>query len=81
MPLRNLKTAASWGQTPISSFAFRGSLPTSKPPISAVPEVGFSRPLSMLMVVVFPAPLGPRKPNISPLRISRFSPFTALTSS
>ena len=32
----------------------------------AVPEVGRSRPSSVRIVVVLPAPLGPRKPNTSP---------------
>src|SRR3954464_5317448 len=31
-----------------------------------LPAVGLMRPTSMRMVVVFPAPLGPRKPKISP---------------
>jgi len=52
----------------------------SKPSIWADPAVGFNRPQSMLIVVVFPAPLGPKNPNISPLRISRFRPLTAVTS-
>ncbi len=38
----------------------------SRPPTVALPEVGFSRPQSMRMVVDLPAPLGPRKPKISP---------------
>ena len=46
----------------------------------ADPAVGFNKPQSMLIVVVFPAPFGPKKPNIPPLRISRFTPLTALTS-
>ena len=32
------------------------------------------------MVVVFPAPLGPRKANISPWKTSRSTPATASTS-
>ena len=32
----------------------------------ARPEVGDSAPVSMRMVVDFPAPLGPKKPTISP---------------
>ena len=41
--------------------------PTSTPPTTAVPEVGFSSPHSILMVVDLPAPLLPRKPKISPV--------------
>ena len=32
----------------------------------AVPDVGSSRPLIILIAVVLPAPLAPKKPNISP---------------
>ena len=36
-----------------------------------LPEVGMRRVSSMFIVVVFPAPFGPRSPNISPSFISR----------
>src|SRR5579859_6925944 len=39
---------------------------TSYPLTVARPDVGASRPHRIRMVVDFPAPLGPRKPNISP---------------
>src|ERR671922_1967059 len=39
---------------------------TSNPPTVAVPEVGHRKQVSMRMVVVLPAPFGPRKPTISP---------------
>src|SRR5215472_12188318 len=39
----------------------------SNPATVAVPEVGQRKQVSMRMVVVFPAPFGPRKPTISPL--------------
>ncbi len=39
---------------------------TSLPATNASPEEGSRRPQSMRIVVVFPAPLGPRKPNTSP---------------
>src|SRR5438094_868074 len=45
----------------------------------AVPEVGCSSPVSILMVVVLPAPLGPRKPNSSPSPIRRFMASTAVS--
>ena len=41
----------------------------SKPPTRTVPAVGRSRPTSILMVVVLPAPFGPRKANSSPVGI------------
>src|SRR6476661_7735356 len=51
----------------------------SMPSMSAVPEVGVSRPQSMRSVVVLPAPLAPRKPKISPRATEKLTPSTALT--
>src|SRR5690606_2487691 len=45
----------------------------------AVPPVGVTRVHSMLIVVVLPAPLGPRKPNTSPGATSKSTPLTAST--
>ena len=50
-----------------------------KPSTSTVPAVGLERPSIMSMVVVLPAPLGPRKATISPCSISRSMPRTACT--
>src|SRR5580698_11010746 len=50
------------------------------PSISRVPLVGASRVVSILMVVVFPAPLGPRKAKISPLATSKETLSTAVKS-
>src|SRR5204862_807581 len=49
----------------------------SLPRIVADPEVGKMIPISSLNVVVLPAPLGPRKPNVSPVSTVRFSDFNA----
>lgn len=38
----------------------------SWPKIAAVPDVGLETPDKIRMVVVLPAPLGPKKPNVSP---------------
>src|SRR5205823_1252477 len=46
----------------------------------ASPPEGGSSVASMRRVVVFPAPLGPRKPKISPAAIRRSTPATASTS-
>src|ERR1035437_8608497 len=54
-----------------------GLLPTSKPATVARPEVGFSSPQSMRMVVDLPAPLGPRNPNTSPFLTERSIRSTA----
>ena len=45
----------------------RGCSRTSNPATVAVPAVGGRKQVSMRMVVVLPAPLGPRKPTIWPL--------------
>src|ERR1700677_3007119 len=52
---------------------------TLTPRISMFPDVGATRPMSILMVVVLPAPFGPRKPKISPRRTSSEMPRTAST--
>src|SRR4051812_190761 len=49
----------------------------SCPIMVAVPAVGLRRPGSILIVVVLPAPFGPRKPTISPGRTSKEAFFTA----
>ena len=50
------------------------------PSTSTVPEVGRMMSSSMRIVVVLPAPLGPRKPNTSPRSISRSRSATAVNS-
>ncbi len=44
------------------------------------PEVGTTRVVSIPAVVVFPAPLGPSRPKISPAWMSRLSRSTAAKS-
>src|SRR5215212_9178208 len=50
------------------------------PPTETAPEVGSDRPARTRMVVVLPAPFGPRKPKISPLATERLRSFTAVKS-
>ena len=50
---------------------------TSKPSTRARPEVGWSRVVSIFMVVVLPAPLGPTMPKICPVRTLKLMPRTA----
>jgi hypothetical protein len=50
---------------------------TSKPLTRAVPDVGCASVQSMLIVVLLPAPLGPRKPKTSPLATANETPRTA----
>src|SRR3989304_7074869 len=45
----------------------------------ALPRVGLMRVQRMLIVVVLPAPLGPRNPNISPRGTWKETPLTAVT--
>src|SRR5690606_35487935 len=50
---------------------------TSTPRMHAVPAVGRSKPTSILIVVDFPAPFGPRKPKNSPSATCKLSSLTA----
>src|SRR6478609_6978897 len=74
---------------PICSIAFVNCFDTLYPQIEIEPAVGRIKPTSIRIVVVLPAPFGPKKPNTSPLFSSKsifliisrfpitfFSPFT-----
>ena len=52
----------------------------SAPNTRASPEVGTTRPISMEMVVVLPAPLPPSRAVMAPLASVKVMPFTAATS-
>src|ERR1700677_3926899 len=45
-----------------------------------LPEVGANRPVSILIVVDLPAPVGPRKPKNWPASTRRFTSCTAVKS-
>src|SRR3989304_7821630 len=49
----------------------------SNPATVALPSVGFCRHDSIEIVVVLPAPFGPRNPNISPCWMAKLPPRTA----
>ena len=49
----------------------------SIPFILIVPSDGFKKPVIMRIVVVFPAPLGPKRPMICPVGIEKLTSFTA----
>jgi hypothetical protein len=49
-----------------------------KPKTEARPEVGLDSPVSIRIVVVFPAPFGPKKPNTSPGFTLKSISFTAV---
>ena len=57
----------------------RPSGPTGSPATHAWPPPGRARPARMRMVVVFPAPFGPRKPKTVPGSTARVSPSKART--
>src|SRR5450631_4292244 len=52
---------------------------TSKPATAAKPDVAGSKVVSTLIVVLLPAPLGPRRPKISPGATDRSMLSTATT--
>src|SRR5215472_373697 len=54
------------------------SLRTSMPSMRASPPLRGNSPVSILMTVVFPLPLGPRKPKISPLPTRKLMSLTAV---
>src|SRR5712671_5036526 len=53
------------------------SVRTSRPSTRAEPPLSGKRPVSILMTVVLPLPLGPRKPKISPFSTRKLTSLTA----
>ena len=53
----------------------------SWPQMLAVPDVGVTKPANMRMVVVLPAPFGPRKPSTSPGATWKLTSSTATSES
>src|SRR6266536_3802960 len=56
---------------PTRAMAFAKPRAMSKPPIRTSPRSGRARPTSMRIVVVLPAPFGPRNPKTSPATRSK----------
>src|SRR5215472_16854406 len=56
----------SWNTMPKARRTKSGSLTGSWPAIESRPSLGVSTVVSILIVVVLPAPLGPRKPKMTP---------------
>jgi hypothetical protein len=54
------------GRYPMRFLTSRGCSSTSNPATLADPDVGGRKHVNMRMVVVLPAPFGPRKPTIWP---------------
>ncbi len=68
MPLSRSKSSDSSGTSPMRFLISMSCSGRRKPRISISPESGGISPVSMRMVVDFPAPLGPRKPKKEPAR-------------
>src|SRR5258705_8013475 len=64
--------------TPIFSRTCLGWGATSKPATNAWPSVGGISVVSILTIVVLPAPLGPSSPKTSPRRTSKLTLSTAV---
>src|SRR5579863_4987355 len=79
-PVRRPKSAMPSGTTPIWRLTSTGCASRSRPRISIFPELGASSPVNILIVVDFPAPLGPRKPKNCPGATRRSTPSTATSS-
>ena len=71
LPVMLPMTASNCGQYPMKSLAFRVSVTMSWPEINAWPDVGMISPVSILKVVVLPAPLTPSRPKHSFLPTSK----------
>ena len=72
-----MSSVGSWKTYPTLRRTSSGSSVMLCPFTVAVPLVGFMRVDSMFRVVVLPAPLGPRKPRISPFWTLNGTPSTA----
>ena len=77
---RYTSSVESWKTRPMLRRTSRRLATTSWPATVAVPAVGSASVHSILIVVDLPAPLGPRKPKISPGATSNEIPSTAANS-
>ena len=80
------RARSSWGTSPATRRLRRrcgidSARPsgTGRPSSRTAPLVGRTRPRTQRIVVVFPEPLGPRKPNTPPSGTTRSRPSTATT--
>ena len=77
---RSSKSPRSSGKTPRRFFTSTASTVTRWPHTVTSPEVGASRPVSILTVVDFPAPFGPRQAQMAPRSTESEIPLTAVKS-
>ncbi len=76
----SVSSVSSWGTTPMRARIWAPWVAASRPNRRRVPlEAGETQPI-MRIVLLLPAPLGPRKPNASPRRTSTSMPATAVKS-
>ena len=75
--MSSVSSVSSCGQTPIRARIAGPSVAGSIPRIRRSPPLIGETAATIRMVEDLPAPLGPRKPNASPLRTSTSIPFTA----
>src|SRR6266508_1727538 len=75
----SLSRLGSWKTTPNRRRTSVCCVVGSSPSSSSDPVVGRSRVVSILIVVVLPAPFGPRNAKISPGRTSNETSLTAVT--
>src|SRR5947207_7300667 len=76
-PVSRSYRGSSSGRTPITRLRASRSRSRERPSMVTSPAVGRSRPVSILMVVLLPAPLGPRKPKKRPRGTSKERSSTA----
>ncbi len=69
----------SCNATPATRRTSEAWLTTSKPPTVARPEVGRASVVKILIVVLLPAPFGPKNPKIFPASTRKPIPWTAVT--
>ena len=79
-PVRSSSTEASWPVRLIRPRTLSASRTMSCPSTRAEPPSGASSVASIRIVVVLPAPFGPRTPYTEPLRTDRSTPSTACVS-
>src|SRR5574344_283683 len=80
LTVRSLYNENFWHIYPILFLTISGWVATLYSPTVANPPDGLLSPHSILMAVVLPAPLAPRKPKISPSATSKEILFTATKS-
>src|SRR6185436_9947462 len=76
----SLSRLGSWKTMPKRRRTSCGCAFGSSPSMAICPLSGLTSVVSIWMVVVLPAPLGPRNAKISPAWTSKDTPLTALTS-